>query len=63
MQRQKREGVLPMTEYETISLMLLFGTLMVSTILGILTLTVELIKLFNEDKNDSETARKRNTKK
>ena len=52
-----------MTEYETISLMLLFGTLMVSTILGILTLTVELIKLFNEDKNDSETARKRNTKK
>ena len=52
-----------MTEYETINLMLLFGTLMVSTILGILTLTVELIKLSKEDKNDSETARKRSTKK
>ena len=63
MQRQKREGVLPMTEYETISLMLLFGTLMVSTIFGILTLTVELIKLSQKDNNDSETSRKRNTKK
>ena len=52
-----------MTSYEAISIMLLFGTFVASIIFGILTLTVELIKLFNEDKNDSETARKRNTKK
>jgi len=52
-----------MTEYEAISIMLLFGTLMVSTILGILTLTVELIRLSKEDIKDSETASKTSTKK
>ena len=53
-----------MTVYETINLMLLFGTLMVSTIFGILSLTVELIKMYiKEDTKNSETARKTNTKK
>ena len=53
-----------MTVYETISLMIAFATLMTATIFGILTLTVELIKMYTkEDTQNSETARKRNTKK